>query len=232
MNTKPKAKAKNPKPAAPAELHVHIHTEAAQAAPETPVAQPPQPQETPRMSTTEITMNDGRKVTFGAKRKLVKSFSISESGAIVGRFDFPNGETVYVTPSPDLLNHLAGHGLLQKVGDNIAGTDDIEDAVEDTRQIAIQLENGTWSQKRESVAGASVGGSMLLKALAEVYTSKTTDQLREFLSTKTAAEKAAMRSAGKVAVVYARLQAEKAARAKPKVSTVDTESLFDELDAA
>ena len=76
-----------------------------------------------------VTLTDGRIVDFVGKRKLLKASEVTPDGKIQTTLDFVNGETRTFTIPDALLAKFASHGAEQKLGDEIAGVDDIEDAV-------------------------------------------------------------------------------------------------------
>lgn len=111
------------------------------------------------------------------------------------------------------------HGLTQKLSDATAkeaGTS-IQEKWEAIEEVWAALLNGEWSLKREGQ------GTMLLRALCEVYPNRTREALKVWLDGRTAAEKAALTRNPRVKTVMDRLLAEKA-------SDIDTESLLDELE--
>ena len=91
---------------------------------------------------TTVTMLDGRIVDFPGKRKLQKSYTIDEDGTVVVKLDFINGETRIFTIPPELLHRFAAHGAEQKLGDAIAGLDNIDDGVEAVDALMDRLNAG------------------------------------------------------------------------------------------
>ena len=174
---------------------------------------------------TEISMDDGTTVRFPGKRKLLKTSTVDSHGAIHTRFDFRNGEVrvFKLHPSHDLLNKFAAHGVEQKVGDEIAGLDDIEDMILAVDTIMERLEAGEWAAKRESSGLA--GTSVLARALIQ-STGKTAAVIKEFLKGKTNAEKLALRQNPKIAPIVAEIEAKKNKKEK---EAVDTDALLEEL---
>lgn len=168
-----------------------------------------------------VRMDDERDVEFVGKKKMVKSTIIGEAGVQV-RLDFRNGETRLYTVTPELFNQFAAHGVEQKFGDEIAGVEDVEDCVMGIDNLMDRLAKGQWSVRREG--GGISGTSVLARALAEM-TGKGMDEIKVFLTTKTQAEKIALRSNQKVKPIVDRLEAEKAS----KKSNVDTDSMLDQL---
>lgn len=168
-----------------------------------------------------VTMTDARIVDFVGKRKLLKD-SFVKDGKVSIRLDFRNGETRTFTIPDALLLKFAAHGAEQKLGDEIAGLTDIEDAVMAIDELTTRLDAGEWGVKRE--ANGMAGTSVLVRALVE-HTGKTVEAIKAFLAGKTQAEKVALRNNPKVKPIVERIEAEKAA----KSSKVDTDALLGEL---
>lgn len=168
-----------------------------------------------------VTMKDGRIVDFPGKRKMLKE-SIVADGKVSVRLDFRNGETRLFTIPDALTSKFAAHGAEQKLGDETAGLEDLDDMVLAVDELIDRLYNGDWSIRRE--ANGMAGTSVLAKALVEV-TGKSVEQVRAFLKAKTQAEKVALRNSAKIKPVVERLEAEKAS----KGTKVDTEALLGEL---
>jgi hypothetical protein len=173
---------------------------------------------------TTVTMNDGRIVEFAGKRRLIKEQAIKD-GKVGIRLDFVNGETrTFVLPD-SLILKFAAHGAEQKLGDEIAGLKDIDDAVMAVDELVERLQKGEWNVARES--NGLAGTSVLAKALVE-FTGKTPEQIKAFLSGKTQAEKVALRNNPKVKPIVERIEAAKAANGK----TIDTDGMLAGLEAA
>ena len=171
-----------------------------------------------------VVMQDGRAVDFAGKRKLLKESIVGDDGSVQIRLDFRNGETRLFTLPGNLMARFAAHGAEQKLGDEIAGTDDVEDCVLAVDNLIDRLYNGEWSVKRES--NGMAGTSVLMRALVE-HTGKTPEQIKAFLSGKSQAEKVALRNNPKIKPIVERIEAEKASRK----TNVDTDALLGELDA-
>ena len=171
-----------------------------------------------------VTMTDGRTVEFNKKQKLIKTSTINEdTGVITTVLDFVNGETRTFTAPGSLVLRFAAHGIEQKLGDAIAGENDIADAVLSVDDLIKRLEAGEWNMTRS--AGAFSGTSILLQALVEA-SGKTTEEVKAYLSTKSQAEKLALRRSDKVRPIIERLEAAKASKSK---TSVDTDALLGEL---
>lgn len=169
-----------------------------------------------------VKMSDGRLVEFVGKRKLLKE-TLIDGNSVAVRLDFRNGETRLfpVSDSPHFLR-FAGHGAEQKYGDETAGTDDVDDMTLDVDALHDRLSKGDWTTRREG--GGMAGTSILMKALME-HSGRTQEQIKEFLSNKTQAEKLALRNSSKLKPIVDRLESEKNAKA----AKIDTEALFGEL---
>ena len=170
-----------------------------------------------------VTMTDGRVVDFAGKRKLLKESSVNADGKVQVRLDFRNGETRLFTLPDNLLAKFAAHGAEQKLGDEIAGLNDVEDCVLAVDELIDRLYNGEWSVKRE--ANGMAGTSVLVRALVE-HTGKTVDAIKTFLAGKSQAEKVALRNNPKIKPIVERIEAEKASRK----ANVDTDAMLGELE--
>lgn len=172
-----------------------------------------------------VKMDDGREVEFPGTRKLQKTVIINGQDVSV-RMDFVNGETRTHKLKPELLAKAAGHGLSQKLGDEVSGVKDIEDAITTIDELMVRLDRGEWNEARQTGEGTA-GASILAKALIEV-SKKSPTEIKDFLSGLDAKQKAALRESTKLKPTIQRLEAEKAARAKPKdaAPAVDTDSLL------
>jgi len=170
---------------------------------------------------TEVTI-DGRKVQFAGKRKMLKESLFPEGSNPQVRLDFISGKSILFTLPDSLLAKFAAHGAEQKLGDETAGTQDVDDMYEDVSALVERLNKGEWRTERQG--GGFSGISILIKALMEV-TGKTDEQVKAWIKDKTPADKAALKNSPKVKPVYDRLEAEKAAGA----AKVDTDALLGEL---
>lgn len=171
---------------------------------------------------TTVTMDDGRVVDFAGKRKMQKE-SIFEGGEVKVRLDFVNGETRTFTLPASLRDKFAAHGAEQKLGDEIAGLDDVADCVMAVDELMTRLEGGEWGVGRKPGSGMA-GSSILARALHE-HTGKPMDAIKAFLAGKSQAEKVALRQNPAIAPIVQRLEADKV----KKPSNVDTNALLGEL---
>lgn len=178
---------------------------------------------------TTVTMLDGRIVDFPGKRKLQKSSTINGDGSVVVKLDFINGETRVFTIPPELLHRFAAHGAEQKLGDAIAGLDNIDDGVEAVDGLMDRLNAGEWHAERAKDEFA--GLSDLVRALVEhTGGKKTPEQIKGYLKTKSVKEKAALKASAELAPIIKRLQEERAAKTAGKIAGVDTGSLLSGLE--
>lgn len=170
---------------------------------------------------TSVTMEDGRIVDFPGKRKILKTaLPIVAGEALAIRLDFKNGQTRLFTLPEQLVAQFALHGASQKLGDEVSGVEDLDDAVIGIDELIDRLYNGDWNTTR--TASSLAGASILAKALVEV-TGKTAEEIRDFLKGKSHQEKIALRSNPRVKVVVDRLEAEKS---KKTTQSVDTDALL------
>ena len=175
----------------------------------------------PKTAYETVTMLNGDVVDFPGKRKLQKTATV-DGNAVSVRLDFRNGETRHFTIPEALMGQFAAHGAEQKLGDAIAGLEDMDDAVMAVDNLMDRLNAGEWGAQRE--ANGMAGTSVLARALVE-QTGKTLEQIKAFLSGKTQAEKVALRNNPRIRPIVDRIEAEKAS----KGSAVDTDALLSEL---
>lgn len=185
-----------------------------------------------------VTMLDGRVVGFAGKRKMVKEVN-AEAGTV--QFDFRNGESRTFTIPESLLRDFAAHGASQKIGDETAGVESVDDMVVAVDAIIDRLLKGEWTATR--AAGDSfAGASIVIRAICEV-TGKTVEEIKAFLQAKLDASKAKAEADGstpltrkalydsfrkpgtKTAEVIDRLEKEKLSKA----SSVEADDLLAEL---
>lgn len=130
--------------------------------------------------------------------------------------------------TPELLNRAAAHGFKQKIVDAAAIPRDITtgrsasdaDKLNAMAEVATRLlTTGEWNTRNGE--GGNEGG-LLLRALVELYPTKTREALTEWLKKKSKSEQAALRADAKVAPIIARLRAESAPE-------MDTSAMLDEL---
>lgn len=159
------------------------------AAPETKVTETAATAAAPKKETvvTAVKMSDGRTVNFAGKRKMSKEVIIVD-GAVSVRFDFVNGQTRTFALPTSLMAQFAGHGASQKIGDEAAGVEDIDDIVVAIDDIMTRLGKGEWGTTRAAGDGFS-GASVVIRAIGEV-TGKTSDEVKAFLEKKLADAKA------------------------------------------
>ena len=149
---------------------------------------------------TEVTMSDGRKVSFAGKRKVMKETVLDEGqivvdgqlvqfgpGAVSIRMDFRNGETRLIPLPIAFLARFAGHGGEQKFGDELATTAD-KPLSEDDMVIAIddlnaQIQSGKWGVGRATGAGGVSGASLVVQAICEA-TGKDVATVKAYLQKK------------------------------------------------
>lgn len=182
----------------------------------------------PPKEVLKVKMSDGREVEFVGKRKLLKD-TIIEGSAVKVRMDFRNGETRLWTIPDSLLLTAAGHGGEQKLGDETAGEEDVDDMVMSVDALIERLNAGQWT--KPSTGGGFGGASVLVKALMEV-TKKPAEEIKTFLKAKVDAGTTyqklndAFAEDDTVGPVIKRLRKEKAGDAK-----VDTKALLGGIES-
>lgn len=155
----------------------------------------------PKTEVEIVQMEDGRTVGFAGNRKMDKNYLIDDSkiqveedgtvlfgpGAIKVRIDFRNGKTILHSPAPKLLATYAGHGGIQKLGDDAAGIKDVDDAFMAIEELSTRLEGGEWGATREAGDGFA-GASIVVRAIMEHQTEQgkpmTQEQVKAFLQKK------------------------------------------------
>lgn len=174
---------------------------------------------------TVITMKDGRNVSFPSRRVLIKTVYDNDTGLYV-RLDFVNGVTRTFKLPENLIAQFAMHGASTKLGDEIAGTETTDEAVEVVDSLIERLNSGEWGRKRGAARDA-IGASILALAIAE-YRGISLERVREFLKEKSHKEKLVLRGIKGIAEIVNRLEAEKAAR--KNTTAIDATTLLDELE--
>ncbi len=173
----------------------------------------------PKAEVTTVKLQDGRTVEFAGKRRMLKTTTI-DGGKVSVRLDFRNGETrTFVLPD-SLLLQFAGHGAEQKLGDETAGTPDVDDMVLEVDELIERLSKGEWGTVRAAGNGMA-GTSVLLRALVQL-TGKPVDEVKAKLKGMSQAEKMALRNSAKVKPIVDQLEASKVAKA----SNIDTDALL------
>tara|TARA_R110000868_G_scaffold385808_3_gene653842 strand:- start:24 stop:731 length:708 start_codon:yes stop_codon:yes gene_type:complete len=128
-----------------------------------------------------VKMTDGRVVEFVNKKRMIKE-SMIEGDTVKVRLDFRNAETrTFVVPAALILKFCA-HGAEQKLGDETAGTEKVDDMVIEVDDLMERLSKGEWGTVRtagDSFAGASV----VIRALVAV-TQKPVQTIKDFLQKK------------------------------------------------
>lgn len=176
-------------------------------------------------------------------KKLIKDHYFDAEGHPHVELFFRSGEHRDFRLPESLLLKFAAHGAEQKLGDNVAGTPDVDDMVVATDSLLARLHKGEWSAERE---GGFAGTSVLMKALtiyrlrkdgihapspdadAETKTAYTTAfaekiaKVKEFLADKDQNSKLALRGSPQLKPIVDELEAEKLSKA----GKVDTDALL------
>lgn len=123
------------------------------------------------------------------------------------------------------------HGMIQRISDAAAISRDSEtgeaatpqDKYDAMQRLVTHYESGTSEWSRRPVAGEGKSGGLLFKALCAMSAeTKTADEIREWMATKTKAQLTALRNSPKVAAIIAEL--------RPVSIEVDADALMDELN--
>lgn len=151
---------------------------------------------------------------------------------------FGTGNTLDLTTamlSTEVANQALLHGLKQKLVDaaaigrnpdtgRSATMADKEAAVRDVFERIIGPD-GRWNKGRADGEGNT--GGLLLSALCRLYPAKTAGELREWLGTKDAEQKKALRETPRIATIMAEIKAE---RAKDDATAPDVDAMLGELN--
>lgn len=130
-----------------------------------------------------VRMGDGRDVAFSGKRRMNKDIVTIDGQAAV-RFDFRNGESrTFQVSGSGLLVQLACHGAAQKIGDECAGEEDVDDMVVAVDEMIARLNNGEWKAARATSGDSFSGASIVIRAICEA-TGKSLADVKAFLQKK------------------------------------------------
>ena len=132
---------------------------------------------------TPVQMTDGRVVNFTTKKRLDKTLIKNEDGSLQVRLDWRNGETRLFTLRPDMIADYALHGAGQKLGDEAAGIDDLDDAIEAVDQLTLRLDNGEWNM--QSTGGSGMAGASILARAGAAWARLTFTTVIAVLATAT-----------------------------------------------
>lgn len=192
-----------------------------------------------------VTLTTGEVVEFTERQKSLKSSAL-ENGHAKVTFAFKNGEVreFGFDKHHTLLMRLAIHGALQKIGDETAGVEELDDQVAAVDAVIARLERGDWGAERAAGNGFA-GAAIVVRAIAEA-TGKDLAGAKDFVEKTIAKYEAAgkpitrqalyasFRAPGsKTAPIIARLEAEAAAKkaAKGGGNAIDANDLLANVDA-
>lgn len=181
-----------------------------------------------------IIMADGRTVEFAAKRRKLTSGEYKDNQVHI-RLDWENGVSLrFKSPT---ITGLTGvnvnaliHGYEQKLADESAGVEKIDDAIEGTRQLIERLSKGDWNTKADpnSLAGAG----LLVRAMVRAFPQQTPEATRAFVGTLTPKERTAMLGDERIAPHVKAIRAEDEGKAAKEVKTSDLLAKFTAAPAA
>lgn len=210
---------------------------------------------------TEVVMTDGRTVKFAGKKKLDKDYLFDQSkiqldgdtlmlspGAVSVRLDFRNGETRKYQLPLTLLAQFAGHGGIQKFGDNLAASAEKpmseDDMVLASDDLFSDISKGEWGKGRAEGGGGVSGASIVVQALCEKF-GKPVEAIKAFIEKRLADSKArdgenaltraalyaGYRASPELQPIIKRLEDEKAAKEASK-QKIDVSGDFAALEQA
>lgn len=132
----------------------------------------------PKKDVHLVKMSDGREVGFAGKRKMVKTI---EGNAL--RFDFVNGETrlFHLPHDHKHLHRLALHGASQKIGDETAGEEKVEDMLNAVDGMIARLNSDEDPFARVKTAGDSFSGSSIVIRAISLVKGVSVEKVKEFL---------------------------------------------------
>jgi hypothetical protein len=158
---------------------------------------------------TKVVMVDGREVNFGKKQKLDKEILRDAENSPSGvRIGFKNGSVVTVMfediPA-NVLEYAKAHGLVQKLGDEAASADDVDEAEAKISALAERLKAGQWTG-----AGGGIGFDTILVAALQEFSGMTREDVIKTLREMKPNERQALKADESIKPIYDRMETEKA----------------------
>lgn len=153
-----------------------------------------------------VKMQDGREVKFGDRMK--RRTEVLDEGARV-RFDYPNGETrIWERDRCDSKTRdlLTAHGASQKIGDECADLDSVEECISASDAMIARLYAGTAFDR---IGGGGFVDTTLIQALVNLGADR--DEATETVKGATSGERAALRQVEAIKAEIDKIEA-----AKPK----------------
>lgn len=162
---------------------------------------------------------------MATKRNAIARKTVNEGGNVVS-FDFSDGRKLLFEMSKvpaEITARLALHGASQKIGDNYAGAESVEDAYTDAAEVIDQLYAGSFMAKR--AAGEPRIG-LLIEALSRI-SGKPIDVCREAIITMSDDLKKNLRADARLKQAMLAIQKERAdAEVAAADGGIDIGSLF------
>ena len=197
-----------------------------------------------------VEMEDGRKVEFVGKRRVLKETLLDSTlieveddicqirtGAVQVRFDLKDGVTRTFSVPAQLIAQFAGHGAEQKYGDELASPADKPlseaDMLLALEDLDSRIQKGEWRVRREGGGGVS-GASTVILAIMEA-TGKDQLTVKAFLQKKLDADSTLTRAAlyasfrsptSKTGAIIKRMEEAKAAKAVK----IDADAALSEIE--
>lgn len=152
----------------------------------------------------EVKMLDGRTVKFGSRMK--RRTEVLEDGAKV-RFDFPNGVSILfdLALCDDKTQALLkAHGASQKIGDESADLDSVDQCIAATDAMIARLYGGTAFER---LGGGGFVDNTLIQALVNLGADR--EEATETVKAATSAERAALRQVPQIKAEIDKIDAAK-----------------------
>jgi len=155
-----------------------------------------------------------------AKTKIADKAIAEDLSGVTLSFSDEQNMTVNLSDlPPEIVTHLALHGLSQKLGDAYSGEKDVAVARGKAEAVAKRLVNGDWKAVREGGGGRITD---LAHALATV-TGRTIEEAVGVIEGMTKEAKKDLRNHAQIKAELARITAERAAEAAERAKA-DAES--------
>jgi len=168
-----------------------------------------------------VRMDDGRDVGFGKAQKVIKVVMFQPDGKAPRgiQFDGANGDMVRCefedlpdynwlhSADPEGVSLWAAvHGYLQKLGDEYASLDKVEDCLEAVQSLWARLCENRWDSETRGFGGSA----LLLDAVLLAFPHMQRDEARKLLDGMKPNERLTLQLTAEVKPHFDRLQAERA----------------------
>lgn len=147
---------------------------------------------------------------------VVKDDTMPEGVLFVGR----DGSTFvadFTRYPANIKGFMVFHGSKQKIGDEYADLDTVEDCMEAAREMDDRLADGKWFADKQAFKGVSI----VMRAIMMAY-SVSEEEARNFLKPLSAQEKAALKASAELKPFVDQIEAERG-------KGIDTKSILSKL---